>query len=371
MTTQRADSPHILRQPLTLRCGLVLPQRVGLAPMTNLQSNPDGTLHEDEYRWLIRRARGGFRVVSTCAAFVCDEGKAWPGQLGIAEDSHDAGLARLATGLRESGAVSVIQLHHGGAKAELAPGRPLSAADGGPANARGATEADLQRVSGDFVAAAVRAEKAGFDGVEIHGANGYLFTQFLAPEDNPRTDGYGGDLAGRARLLRETLRAVRGAVSDSFAVGVRLSPVDAWSRRGLVLDDGVRVAGWMADDGADFVHLSLGDAGGAPAHEPDRGPVARAVREVLPAEVPIFAAGGVWTREDAERAVEAGVDVVVVGRAGIAHPEWPRVFDEPGWEPTRPTWGRDFLRSVDVSERLVGYLSKFSGMVEGGAPTRE
>ncbi len=370
MSESAAVSDRGLHRSLELRCGLELPERIGLAPMTNIQSNLDGTLHEDEYRWLVRRARDGFRVVSTCAAFVSEEGKAWAGQLGVASDAHDAGLRRLAAGLRDNGAVSILQLHHGGAKAELAPGQPLSTADGGPANSRGATQADIDRVIADFVAAATRAERAGFDGVEIHGANGYLFTQFLAPEDNPRTDGYGGDLAGRARLLRETMCAVRAAVSPGFAVGVRLSPVDVWAKRGLVLDDGVEVARWMAEDGADFVHLSLGDAGGAPAHEPDRGPVARAVREALPAEVPIFAAGGVWTREDAARAIDAGVDVVVVGRAAIAHPEWPRVFEGPEWEPVRPTWSRDLLRSKDVSERLLGYLGNFSGMVEGGAPKR-
>jgi len=359
-----------LDQPLTLRCGLVLPQRIAMAPLTNTQSNADGTLHEDEQRWLVRRARDGFRVISTCATYVSEEGHAWPGQLGLADDAHEESVRPLAAALQEHDAVSIVQLHHGGAKADLAPGERLSTADDPHKNTRAASQADIDRVIGEYVAAAKRAERAGFDGVELHGANGYIFTQFLAPEDNPRADGYGGDLAGRARFLRETMRAVRAAVAPSFAVGVRLSPVDAWTKRGLRLDDGVRTAQWMAEDGADFIHLSLGDAGGPPRFEPERGPVARAVREALPSDVPIFAAGGIWTRAEAQRAVAAGVDVVVIGRASIAHPDWPRVSAQPGWAPDKPTWTREQLRSVDVSDKLIGYLGNFPGMVEGGRAER-
>lgn len=359
-----------LDEPLRLRCGLTIAGRVAMAPLTNTQSEPDGTLGDDELSWLVRRARDGFPWVSTCAAFVSAEGHAWRGQLGIADDVHVSGLTRLAAALREHGAASIVQLHHGGAKASLAPGRRLSTADGGPNATRAATDADIERVIGDFVAAARRAERAGFSGVEIHGANGYLFTQFLAPEDNPRADGYGGALEGRARLLRETTRAVRAAVAPEFAVGVRLSPVDLWAQRGLALDDGVRVAVWLADDGADFIHLSLGDASGAPPKEPDRGPVARAMRDALPAEVALLAAGGIWTRADADRALSAGVDVAVLGRAAIAHPDWPAASARPGWTPHRPPWDPAFLRAVDVGPGLVSYLGGMSGLLQGGAPPR-
>lgn len=353
--------------PITLPCGLTVDSRFAMAPLTNKQSHPDGTLGEDELVWLTRRARDGFRWISTCAAFVSEEGHAWRGQLGIATDDHVPGLTRLAAALHEHDARAVVQLHHGGAKAMLAPDK-LST--GGPKGSRAATPDDLKRVVEDFVAAARRAETAGFDGVEIHGANGYLFTQFLAPKDNPRQDAYGGDLEGRARLLRETIRAVQGAVASSFAVGVRLSPVDAWSRRGLILADGVQVGRWAAQDGVDFVHLSLSDASGPAPHEWNTGPVARAFRDALPAAVPIFAAGGIWTRDDAQRAFDAGVDVAVLGRASIAHPDWPAASEQPGWEPKRPPWTADDLRSVDVGDDLVEYLRGMSGMVEGGAPSR-
>ncbi len=357
----------MLDTPLTLRCGLVLPNRMALAPLTNVQSNADGTLNDDELRWLVRRAEGGWGLLSTCAAFVSPEGNAWEGQLGIASDAQLPGLTRLATALQEAGAVPIVQLHHGGAKADQAAIKLSAGAGDG---VRAATVEDISRVTADFVAAARRAEAAGFVGVEIHGANGYLFTQFLAPATNPRTDAYGGDLAGRARFLRETLRAVRGAVSPGFAVGVRISPVDYRAKRGLVLADSAILAGWLADDGADFVHLSLQDAGGPPPMGEGAAIVATAIREGTPRDVAVLAAGGIWTRADAERAEAAGVDVVVVGKAAIANPDWPRDSAEPDYAPLRTPWDPEQLRSVGVSSRFLKYLSHWPGMVVGGATKR-
>lgn len=359
-----------LTSPLALRCGLELPARIAMAPLTNCQSDSDGTLSETERRWLVRRASDGFGVVSTCAAFVSAEGHAWDGQLGISDDRHIPGLRQLAGDIAAAGAVGIVQLHHGGQEAKMAPGPMLSTADDPEQNIHGATAADIARVIADFVAAALRAEAAGFQGVEVHGANGYLFTQFLAPADNPRNDGYGGDLVGRARLLRETVRAVRAAVKPGFAVGVRLSPVDLWAQRGLRLEDSVQVGRWMAEDGVDFVHLSLRDATGVAPHEPDLGPVARAFRDALPADVALFVVGGVWTLADAQAAEAAGADVVVVGKASIAHPDLPMAMQNPDFVPLRPPWTPEHLVASDVGPALLGYLSQFPGMVVGGTPPR-
>ena len=150
-----------LDRPITLRCGLEIPSRIAMAPLTNTQSHADGTLADDELNWLVRRARGGFRWIETCAAFVCEEGHAWRGQLGVATDDHVPGLIRLASNLRDNGATPMVQLHHGGAAAKLAPDRPLSTADGIRGHSRGASHDDLERVIAEFVRAAQRAETAG------------------------------------------------------------------------------------------------------------------------------------------------------------------------------------------------------------------
>jgi len=348
----------------TLPCGLPIPNRVALAPLTNLQSHPDGTLGEDELRWLVRRAEGGFGWVSTCAAYISDEGKAWRGQLGITSDAHLPKLTRLAETLATNGALSVVQLHHAGALASLAPDLFLGTHDI-PGKLRGATAEDLTRVTEDFVHAAKRAEAAGFSGVEVHGANGYLFTQFLSPTQNRRADAWGGGLAQRARFFRETVRAVRAAVSPGFAVGARLSPMDIYSARGLRVRESLEVARWLAEDGADFIHLSMQDLRARDPEDPSGAPVVRLFRDALPADVALLAAGGVWTRGDFETARALGVDVVVLGKVAIGNPDWPRDVLEAGEEPQRPPFSQAILDEGAIGPAFRSYLARFRGLIEG------
>jgi 2,4-dienoyl-CoA reductase-like NADH-dependent reductase (Old Yellow Enzyme family) len=325
-----------LKTPVRFRCGATAPNRFTLAPMTNTQSHEDGTLGDDELEWLVRRAEGGFGIVLSCASYVSEEGKAWAGQLGVASQAHVEGLKKLAHTLHKYDVCALVQLHHAGAKATLAPQLKLSTVDAD--GVKGATQKDIDRVVEDYVSAALRAQVAGFDGVEIHGANGYIFTQFLAPEDNPRDDEYGGGLEGRARFLRETLQAVRKAVRTDFVVGVRISPVDTWTRRGLVLADSLNLADWLVEDGADYIHLSLQDAERSPPFEEDvETPVARAFRDRLPDDVPVMAAGNIWTRNGLKSAIDAGVDLPAIGRAAIGNPDWAdKVLTD--WQPNVPPW---------------------------------
>ena len=156
----------------------------------------------------------------------------------------------------------------------------------------------MLRVIAQFRDAAVRAHTAGFAGVELHGAHGYVLGQFLGAM-NIRGDRWGGSLENRARLVREATRTVRGAVPASFLLGVRLSPEDYGNARGLDLDESLQVARWLAADGVDFLHVSLWDAQRNTKKRPDAHPVTL-FREALPADVALVAAGGVWTRQEAE-----------------------------------------------------------------------
>ena len=176
-----------LADALTFNHGPSWSNRVALAPLTNTQSHPDGTLSDDEYRWLEARGRGGFGLVMTCATYVVPAGQAWAGQLGIASDAHLPGLTRLAQGLRATGARSAVQLHHGGRRADPAlSGRPNQCPwDDPDKDAVAMTTAEVEESVASFVAAAVRAETAGFDGVEVHGAHGYLVGQFLDRSAQP------------------------------------------------------------------------------------------------------------------------------------------------------------------------------------------
>jgi 2,4-dienoyl-CoA reductase-like NADH-dependent reductase (Old Yellow Enzyme family) len=335
-----------------------LPNRIALAPLTNWQSHPDGLLADAELGFLARRADGGFGVISTCAAYVAADGKAWPGELGVDRDECVDGLTRLADRIHAGGARAIVQLFHGGLRAELSPD-PWSATElvDGALHARAGTADDIARAIDAFVDAAARTQRAGFDGVELHGAHGYLISQFLSRTMNTRDDAWGGDLERRARFARETLRRVRSRCGAAFCVGIRLSLEDFGQAKGLDLDDSLHVARWLADDGADFIHVSLWDVTRNTAKRPDMHPLPL-VRDVLPRDVAIFAAGKIWTHDDAAAVLARGADVVALGRSGILNPDWPR-----DTQVTRPPVTRAQLADRAVSPVFAEYLTRWKNFV--------
>ncbi|MEZ4335075.1 MAG: NADH:flavin oxidoreductase [Sandaracinaceae bacterium] len=353
--------------PLTFPSGATLSNRLALAPLTNQQSEEDGTASEAEMRFLERRAAGGFGLVSTCATHVAPEGKAFDGQLGIFDDRLLPGLGALAARIASHGALPVAQLHHGGARSpsRLIGRVPVSASAftedrRGFEPPRAATADEVLGFVRAFREAADRAARAGFGGVELHAAHGYLLGQFLSTTQNLREDEWGGDLDGRARLLMETLREVREAVPAGFVVGVRLSPENFGWATGLDLDESIEVARRVAAAGADYVHLSLWDFR-KPASKRDVMPLPL-FRDAIAAEVPILAAGKVFSRDDAEALRDQGADVVSIGRAAILDPDWPTHVRE-GAPPVRGPRTPAELHAVAVSPAFVEYLRRFDGMV--------
>jgi 2,4-dienoyl-CoA reductase-like NADH-dependent reductase (Old Yellow Enzyme family) len=219
-----------------------------------------------------------------------------------------------------------------------------------------ASEAEIARVIGDFRAAAVRAQTAGFQGVELHGAHGYLFGQFLSTWNNRRTDAWGGALENRARLLVQTLREIRSAVRPDFVVGVRLSPENWGHAKGLDLDESLQVARWLAEAGLDYLHLSLWKASAPTKKRPDQHPVTLFKRE-LQGRVPIVVAGQIWTREEAESVVVLGASGVALGLAAIANPEWPKGIRASAWQPDRPPFSAQQLLERGLSPAFADNMA--------------
>jgi 2,4-dienoyl-CoA reductase-like NADH-dependent reductase (Old Yellow Enzyme family) len=216
---------HLL-DPLSFSHGPTMKNRFMLAPLTNGQSHEDGKLSEEEFRWLTLRAEGGFGLTMTCASHVQANGKGFPGQLGNWSDDQIPGLERLARAIKAQQSIAVVQLHHAGMRspAELIGGAPVCPSANGKTGARGLTHAEVKQLVADFVAAAVRAERAGFDGVELHGAHSYILCQFFSAEFNHRDDEYGGTLENRSRILFEIVDGVRRRCGKDFMLGVRLTP---------------------------------------------------------------------------------------------------------------------------------------------------
>jgi 2,4-dienoyl-CoA reductase-like NADH-dependent reductase (Old Yellow Enzyme family) len=351
--------------PLPLRPGVSTSNRVWLAPLTNMQSHPDGACSDAEETFLARRAEGGFGLVMTCAAHVAQDGKAWPGELGVHDDAMMPGLTRLAARIRAGGALAAAQLFHGGLRAsEAVSGLPTWSASAyvepGAPTPRAATEDDIERVIEQFANAARRCAAAGFDAVELHGAHGYLLSQFQSTVYNQRTDAWGGSLANRARLIRETTRAVRAA-APGLALIVRLSPEDFGQAKGIDLDETLALARWLADDGMDVLHLSLWRSAVTTVKRPDQH-ATPLFREAVGDGVKIVVAGGVWSRADAEAQLARGADAVALGRAAIANHDWPRRA-ESGAPIATPPVSAAHLASEGLSPGFVDYMRRWKGFV--------
>jgi 2,4-dienoyl-CoA reductase-like NADH-dependent reductase (Old Yellow Enzyme family) len=353
-----------LFEPVSFTRGPAMKNRFMLAPLTNCQSHDDGTLSDEEFRWLTMRADGGFGLTMTCASYVQAQGRGFPGQLGIFSDFHVPGLTRLAAAIRQSGSVAIVQLHHAGMRSprDLVGTQPVCPSDDAETGARALSRDEVERLRDDFIAAAVRAERAGFDGVELHGAHGYVLCQFLSPETNRRTDEYGGTLENRSRLLFDIVAGIRARCRSDFTVGVRLSP----ERFGLRLDEVRAVAQQLISSGGiDFLDLSLWDVFKEPQDEPFRGrSLLSWFTDLERGGVRLGAAGRITSGPDAARCLAAGVDFVVIGRGAVLHHDFPRrVAADPAFRAVALPVSSAYLASEGLSPAFIKYMGNWKGFV--------
>jgi 2,4-dienoyl-CoA reductase-like NADH-dependent reductase (Old Yellow Enzyme family) len=352
--------------PLAFASGKVMKNRFMLAPLTNLQSHDNGVLSDDEYRWLTMRAEGGFGATMTCASHVQAAGKGFPGQLGCFSDDHLEGLTRLAAGIRAHDSLALLQLHHAGMRSpeEEIGQRPLCPSDNEETGARALSPEEVDALREDFLAAARRAERAGFDGVELHGAHGYLLCQFLSPSINQRKDAYGGSLENRARLILELIEGIRTQCAADFVLGLRLSP----ERFDIRLGEMRELAQELFHRGQiDFLDMSLWDSFKEPSEEGFAGrTLLSCFTELDRGEVKLGTAGKIRSAADARRCVDAGADFVLPGRAAILHHDFPHcVAANDSFEPVPNPVTSDYLRGQGLGEKFVEYMSGWKGFVEG------
>lgn len=348
--------------PLSIGAGAIACNRLMLAPMTNCQSHSDGSISEDEANWLLMRARGGFGSVMTCAAYVHASGQAFAGQLGISSDAHIAGLQSLALALRKAGSVSFVQLHHGGERASAALTGQAVVCPWEQANAHRLSTHEVERVVQDFVAAASRAERAGFDGVEFHAAHGYLLGQFLSAERNLRHDAYGGSFANRRRVLDLILAETRRLSSRQFQIGVRLSP----ERYGLDTLEMLELAeSLMRTSAVDYVDMSLWNCF-APAQ--DARLSGRTLIECFAAltrgSAKLGVAGNIRSTRDVQQCLDVGVDFALIGRAAILHHDFPEhVRRNPDFIARSLPIPRADLALQGAGEKFIDYLAGWDNFV--------
>ncbi len=334
--------------------------RFTLAPMTNQQSNVDGTLTDDEFHWLTMRATGGFALTMTCASHVQAQGQGFPGQLGCWSDEHIEGLARLAAEISKEGSVSSIQLHHAGFRSpkDLIKTQPIGPSDHAETGSRALSTEEVHQLRDDFIRAAQRADEAGFDGVEIHGAHGYIICSFLSAEENQRTDDYGGNPENRARLLLEILEGIRSGCRSDFQVGIRLSP----DRFGIVPQEILDLSSkLLVDIRLDYLDISMWDY-----NREYEGVNFFSKFAALPREgVLLGVAGKLYSGQDVRNAIDLGADFVAIGRAAILHHDFPKLIQaNPEFEMAGLPVTREYLRKEGVGETFIQYMSRWEGFVD-------
>lgn len=357
-----------LFKPLTLLHGPPMRNRFMLAPLTNQQSMDDGTASEFDREWIRQLAHGGYGLITTGASTVEAGGIAFARQVGIHDDAHLPGLTELANSIRRGGGLSAVQLHHAGHRANPTLGGIPSPASGWTVpGVQALTTEEVERIRDSFIAAAKRAEVAGFDGVAAHGAFGWILSEFMSPLLNERTDRYGGSVENRARLTIEVLEGIRRECRPDFQIGWRLSV----ERYGLLLDELREITGEiLRRELIDYLDLALWDSNQVVQDGTFKGKSMLSVFTELPrGGVRIGAAGKIYSAQRCSELLDEGCDLVMIGRAGILERDFPmRVKANPDHRsPTFPV-SADFLRAGGLSERFVTHLRGWPYFLDPASP---
>jgi 2,4-dienoyl-CoA reductase-like NADH-dependent reductase (Old Yellow Enzyme family) len=356
-----------------------------MAPLTTDSSHEDGTAPENELEFVRRRAASGFGAVISSAAYVADDGRSWQG-IGAAHDRHLPSLRRLAEAMRAAGSLAILQIYDGGriAKPELIGEQCMRAPSAvaslrpGARTPRAMTSDEVENLIASFRDAASLAAKAGFDGVEIHGANHYAVHQFFSPRANHRVDKWGGTLAKRMNFPLAVAQAVRDALGPKLIAGFRVTPFES-EPDGYTLEDAKLLCSELARLDLDYISVSLDDyRKSRPMREvrvyngpvensytPAESPISEFAR-VIAGRCALMASGGIKTCMDAEGAIKLGADLVAVGRAVVVDPEWlskVRSRREASILRGLPKDEREIAKALSIPPRMVEYLLSRPGWI--------
>jgi 2,4-dienoyl-CoA reductase-like NADH-dependent reductase (Old Yellow Enzyme family) len=370
---------------LRFNCGQEISNRFVIAPLTTDASNEDGTAADDELEFVRRRSASGFGATISSAAYIADDGRSWQG-IGVAHEGHLPSLRRLAEAMRAAGGLAILQIYDGGriARPDLIGEQSMRAPSAvaslrpGARTPRAMTADEVEALIESFRQGASLARKAGFDGVEVHGANHYAVHQFFSPRANRRDDKWGGTLAKRMNFPLAVAQAVRDALGPKLVAGFRVTPFEAESD-GYKLEDSKQLCGELAKLNLDYISVSLDDyRKSKPVGETRvyNGPVAEidtpaespvtAFARVIAGRSAVLASGGIKTCADAEGAMKLGADLVAVGRAVVVDPEWLakiRSKSEASILAGLPKDEHEIAGALSIPPRMVEYLLSRPGWI--------
>ena len=321
-----------LFEKVTLPNKVELRNRFVLAPLTHVSSNDDGTISDVEINYVEKRAKDVGLAISA-ASNVTDIGKAFPGQPSVAHDSNLDGLKRLAEAMKKNGAKAIVQIHHGGAKSmpyltpngDVVAPSPITVQgdrqhtpsfEKEEHHAREITQEEIEETIKAFGDATRRVIEAGFDGVEIHGANHYLIQQFVSPYYNRRNDEWGEDrLKFPMKVVDEVVRTVKTHADENFIIGYRFSPEEP-ETPGITMEITEELVKNLIEKPLDYLHVSLNDIHSKTREGKYQGEERiKLLHQWIDGRMPLVGIGSIFTAEQALEAIESkNVDLIALGR---------------------------------------------------------
>lgn len=320
-------------QPYTFNNGTTLKNRILMAPMTTSSSTSEGYVTEEELIYYLVRSGGPGAVITACA-YIASEGQAFPNGMSIAKDKHIEGLSRLAQIIKLQGSKAILQIYHGGRMSQkqynggrqpISPS-PIRAERQWADTPKELTESGIHILIRQFGTAVKRAIDAGFDGVELHGANTYLLQQFFSPHSNQRDDDWGGSLTNHLRfpiaVVKECQSIINDYAPEGFLLGYRFSPEEI-ETPGIRLKDSYHLIDALITENIDYLHLSVNYY-----YQPSlvgfreyKTQVPHQIGQYVDGRVPLISVGAIRTAEDADKALQHA-DLVSLGKQLIMDPKW-------------------------------------------------
>lgn len=342
-----------------------LKNRFALAPMTTYSSSEDGYITDEEMQFIESRARDGYGMILSAANYVHPWGKAFTGQWrGDIDEAIERNFVPFAQICKRYGAASVLQIHHGGRMGKAALSGRLLSASAVPAVRPGAetpeemTREEVLETAASFGAATRRVRLAGFDGIEIHGANTYLLQQFVSPHSNRREDEYGKDKFLFAKQVIQEVLAERG----EMFVGYRLSPEEI-ETPGIRIEQTLRFVDVLCNLDIDYLHLSTRDFRMKSAMDGIDEPIVQTVLRQIDGRKPLMIVGGIRTKSDLDEAARTGAEFVAIGRSALTDPNWLTKINA-GEEPIHKLPRKNIHERTLIPNKLVEKLIGIPDWVE-------
>ncbi|PVE64464.1 NADH-dependent flavin oxidoreductase [Priestia megaterium] len=322
-----------LFEPFTFPSGVTVNNRILMAPMTTASSFKNGMVTNDELAYYEKRS-GGVGAVITACAYVTREGNAFSGGFSADSDKMIPSLTKLAKTIQDKGSKAILQIFHGGrmvSPQNIGGQAPVSASAvralrDEAVTPREMTNEEIQHVIQGFGEATRRAIEAGFDGIEIHGANTYLIQQFFSPHSNRRTDKWGGNLEKRMRfplaIADSISQVVKEHAKKPFLIGYRISPEEI-EEPGIAIEDTLQLLDQLTEKQLDYIHLSIGTIWrGSIRNSEQTTPLLERIKERIGHKIPLMGVGSIHHPDDAIEALNKEIPLVALGRQLLIEPEW-------------------------------------------------